>query len=294
MFDFLSEKFSSIFTKIVGQKHLDQSNIEETLSKVRQALIESDVPFDVVDTFVKEIKEDVVGKKILASLTPAQQLMQVVHDKLIKFLSDDKQETAFSFQIPSTILLMGLQGSGKTTTAAKLAQHLINQAEQKGKKRRIMLASVDYYRPAAIEQLRVLSSQITIEKSEIIFYKSDSNDVLKATEDINSKAKQMQVDILILDTAGRLHVDSNLLEELKQVSNIVLPKYKLLVLDSMTGQESLNIAQKFSEIIGFDGSILTKMDSQTRSGAAFAFRYVLKKPVLFVGSGEKLDDLRTI
>jgi signal recognition particle subunit SRP54 len=183
---------------------------------------------------------------------------------------------------------MGLQGSGKTTTIAKLANWVMQQAQKRGKKRRILLASVDFYRPAAIDQLEILSKQIATD-----FYRAKNTSVVKAAKEIYDYFKANHYEILFLDTAGRLHIDPDMMKELVEINHALTPKHKILVLDAMTGQESLNVAKTFDTQVGFDTAILTKMDSDTRGGAAFAFKYAIKKPISFVGSGEKIDDLET-
>lgn len=286
MFDFLSNKFANLFSRLTGQTKLTQKNIEETMQKVRDAMLEADVPFSVVDTFLNEISEEVVGQKLLTtSLKPGEHLIKIVHDKLLAFLGG-QDSSAFAFQIPSTLMLMGLQGSGKTTTAAKLAYFIKKQAENRGKSRTILLASIDFYRPAAIDQLEILAN-----KHGFSFYRSSYTDPLKAALDINAYGKQHGFDIVILDTAGRMHVDAVMMQEIQSVDQKLQPKYKFLVLDAMTGQESLRVAQSFQEGVGFTAAILSKMDSETRAGCALAFRYCLKKPILFVGTGEKPSDL---
>ncbi len=287
MFDFLSDKFSSLFSRLTGQNKLTQQNMQETLQKVKDALLEADVPYQVVETFLKEVSDEVVGQKVLtASLKPGEHLIKIVHDKLTDFLGGTVGPDVMSFQIPSVIMLMGLQGSGKTTTIAKLAYFIQKQAEKRGKKRTILFASVDFYRPAAIDQLEILAGQVGVN-----FYRSPLQDVLAAAQDTIRYAKNNGYEHLFLDTAGRMHIDSAMLEELRQLDLKVQPKYKYLVLDAMTGQESLRVAQAFEDSVGFHGAILTKMDSDTRAGAAFAFRYTMKKPILFIGSGEKIADL---
>lgn len=286
MFDFLSKKFSSIFSKLTGQDKLTEKNIDDTLLKVSQALLEADVPYDVAQDFTKNVKSEAVGHKIFASLKPSEQFMKIVHDKMVDFLGGAALKVDFTFDIPSIVMVMGLQGSGKTTTIAKLAYYLNNLAQKKGKKRKVLLASVDFYRPAAIEQLEILAKQ-----AGVSFYRSPKLDPVIAAEDIIKHYQTQHYDILFLDTAGRLHVDNNMLEELRNINIKIKPKYKLLVIDAMTGQESLKVAQSFENNVGFNGVILTKVDSQARSGLAFAFKYVLKKPILFTGSGEKLEDL---
>ncbi|MBA3954031.1 signal recognition particle protein [Candidatus Dependentiae bacterium] len=286
MFDFLSQKISSIFTRLTGQDRLTEKNIDETLTKVQDSLLEADVPYDVVEQFIAQIKHEVVGQKIFASLKPAELLMKIVHDKVIHFLGGQASETQFAFQMPATVMMIGLQGSGKTTTIAKLVNFVQEQAQKRGKARRIMVGSVDFYRPAAIDQLEILAKQVGA-----LFYRSSLTDPVAAAQDILKHSQQEQCDLLFLDTAGRLHVDTTMLEELHQIDVKVKPKYKLLVVDAMTGQESLKVAQAFEQKIGFLGAILSKMDSDTRGGVAFAFKYALKKPILFIGTGEKIDDL---
>lgn len=286
MFDFLSQKFSSIFSGFTREKKLTQENIQEALTKVHDALLEADVPYEVIEKFIEEVKKEVLGAKLTASLKPSEMLLKIVHDKLLSFMGGASSQESISFDIPSTVMVMGLQGSGKTTTIAKLVRYVTEQAQKKGKTRRVMVASVDFYRPAAIDQLEILARQ-----TGALFYRSPLTDPVAAAQDIVKQAQQQHVDILFLDTAGRLHVDDAMLNELKSIVERVKPKYKLLVIDAMTGQESLKIAQTFEQKIGFMGAILTKLDSDTRGGVAFAFRYAVKKPILFVTVGEKSEDL---
>lgn len=288
MFDFLSKKFSSIFSHMTGQDRLTEKNINETLTKVQDALLEADVPYEVVQAFIEQIKQEVIGQKVFASLKPSEQLMKIVHDRVLKFLGGQTQvtETHFAFQIPSVVMMLGLQGAGKTTTIAKLAHYIQESAKKRGKARRIMVASVDFYRPAAIEQLEILAK-----KAGVLFYRSNFTNPVEAAQDCVKKAQQEQCDILFLDTAGRLHVDNQMLEELRLIDTKIKPKYKLLVIDAMTGQESLKVAKAFEQVIDFTGAILTKMDSDARGGVAFAFKYMLKKPILFIATGEKIQDL---
>lgn len=295
MFSFLADKFSSIFATITNKGYFSEQNMQEALSQVRTALLEADVPVSVADIFIEQIKAEVLGKKILSSLKPADQLIKIVHDALVSFLSGGHPvspkgyaETGpqFSFQLPATVMVFGLQGSGKTTSIAKMARYMQKQAEKRGKKRQILLASVDFYRPAAVDQLEILAQQVGA-----LFYRSAYTDPVKAALDIQAYAKAHSIELLFLDTAGRLHVDAPMLDELKQLSQAVQPRYKIMVLDAMTGQESLKVAQAFDLAVGYQYALLSKMDSQTRGGAAFAFRYAQKKPILFVGSGEKIDDL---
>lgn len=284
MFDFLSQKFSSLFSGFGDSKKLTEQNIQETLDSVEQALLEADVPYGVVQTFIGSIKQEVVGQKIVNALKPAEQLMMVVQRKTVEFLGGN--DAAFSFSFPLTMMVMGLQGSGKTTTIGKLAYKIKKDAEKDKIVRKILVGSVDFYRPAAIDQLEVLARQV-----DISFYRAQSSDPVMAAKEIMSFGKDNGFDVILLDTAGRLHIDNTMLQELQEIDALLRPSYKVLVLDAMTGQESLAVAKAFDDTIGFQGAVLTKMDSDTRGGAAFAFRFVLKKPIVFVGEGEKVTDL---
>jgi len=289
MFDFLSSKFSTVFNWMSGKHRLSKANIETALEQVKDALLQADVPFSVVNDFLSELSATVIGQKVHEKLNPGNHFVKTVNEALVNFLGGGTApgrdtfipKEGIAFQYPSVIMVMGLQGSGKTTTIAKLAHRI-----KKKKPRRILLASVDFYRPAAVEQLEILSKQVGVD-----FYRSESTNPVEAARDILNHYKQNRYELLFLDTAGRLHVDAPMMEELQKISKIVSPKHSFIVLDSMTGQESLNVAKTFHESIGFDSAILTKMDSDTRGGAAFAFRYILKKPISFVGTGEKADDL---
>ncbi len=286
MFDFLSKKFSSVFSRLTGKGALTEKNIQEALEKVRDALLEADVPQKLVQEFIQSIQKEVVGQKVTASLKPGEQFIKVVHERLLHFLGGDQSGINFSFQIPSTVMVMGLQGSGKTTTLAKLAHFIKKEAKNRSKDRKILFGSVDFYRPAAIDQLELLAKQVGVD-----FYRSSSTDPVAAAQEISAHACEGRYEIVFLDTAGRLHVDNQMLKELQEVDSVFRPKYKLLVLDAMTGQESLNVAEAFAQTVNFHSVILTKMDSDSRGGAAFAFRYALKKPILFVGTGEKVDEI---
>lgn len=284
MFDFLSQRFSSIFEAISGNRNLSEKNIAETLEKVKHALIDADVPFGLVEQFIQEIKTDAIGSKVLSSLKPGEQFIKIVYEKLTKLLGDKTIE--FSFQLPATVLVMGLQGSGKTTTIAKLGSWAAEQAKKRGKKRNILFASVDFHRPAAIDQLEILAQQI-----QVSFYRSSHTDPIKAALDIQAYARKNSFELLFLDTAGRLHINNEMMQELVAIDQQLKPTYKLLVLDAMTGQESGAVASAFGQSVGYQYAILSKMDSQTRGGAAFAFRYSQKKQIIFLGIGEKPTDL---
>ncbi len=264
---------------------MTESLLEQAMVQVRDALLEADVPYDTIEQFAAEVKKEAVGQKLVGSMKPSEQLVKIVHDKLVAFLGGSSTQ-GFSFQLPATIMVMGLQGSGKTTTIGKLALMIKEQAEARKKQRTIMVASVDFYRPAAVDQLEILAQQ-----AGVLFYRSPETDPIAAVRDIKRQAKKELVDVLLLDTAGRLHVDESMLDELALIDKALVPKYKILVLDAMMGQESLSVAKTFNERIGFMGALLTKMDSDTRGGVAFAFRYALDKPIIFAATGEKLADI---
>ncbi len=288
MFTFLSQKFSGVLKWLNNKGRLTEENINQALSDVRTALLEADVPLDIVEAFLDEIKKDAIGKNVHKDLNPGQQFIKIVHDKLLEFLGGRNALTSFSFQIPSVIMVMGLQGSGKTTTVAKLAHEVMRHAQQRGKKRHILLGSVDFYRPAAVEQLSILANSIGVS-----FYKAPSADPITAAQQIYDYFKANHFDHLFLDTAGRLHIDAEMMSELVTINKKLAPKHKILVLDAMTGQESLHVATAFDKAVGFDVAVLSKMDSDARGGAAFAFRYALKKPIAWVGIGEKVEDLES-
>lgn len=262
---------------MTGKHKLSEKNIEEALEQVKTALLEADVPYSAVTDFLKQVSSEVMGQKVHEKLNPGTHFIKIVKDKLLFFLGS--QNSTVNFTPRSVITVMGLQGSGKTTTVAKIAYRI-----KKGKK--VLVASVDFYRPAAIDQLETLAKQ-----NSINFYRATTTDPIEATKEIINYFKNDRFDVLFLDTAGRLHVDVPMMEELKKVKAIINPTYSFLVLDSMTGQESLNVAQEFEKNVGFQSAILTKMDSDTRGGAAFAFRYVMNKEISFIGTGEKIDDL---
>lgn len=284
MFNFLSDRFSSIFQSISGNRHLSEKNMAETIDKIKDALIDADVPYELVMKFIDELRVEAVGTQVLKSLKPGEQLIKIVHDKLTILLGGKQEE--FAFQFPATVMVMGLQGSGKTTTIAKLAWWALEQAKKRGKKRNILFGSVDFYRPAAIDQLEILAQQINV-----AFYRSKHTDPVKAAQDIQAYARTHSFELLFLDTAGRLHIDNQMMQELHEINGAVQPRYKFLVLDAMTGQESGAVAQTFEQSIGYQYAILSKMDSETRGGATFAFKYAQQKPILFVGSGEKVENL---
>lgn len=281
MFDFLANKFSSVFSSLTGNSKLTEKNIDTSLTKLKEALLEADVPYAVADTFLVEVKQEVLGQDVLKSLKPDEQFIKIVHDKMVHFLGGTQKE--LDLKKTSIVMVMGLQGSGKTTTIAKLAHFYKKKGYAK-----ILVGSVDYYRPAAIDQLQILAQQTNVD-----FYRAQSNDPVQAANEIVQEFKKSKADLLLLDTAGRMHIDNQMLSELQEISSSIQPDIKLLVLDAMTGQESLRVAQAFQDSIGFNGAVLSKMDSESKGGAAFTFAYTLKKPIYFVGTGEKPTDFES-
>lgn len=288
MFDFLSQKFSGVLEWLKGKSSLSPQDVEKALTQINEALIDADVPLNVVQDFLSRVQGQLNGHKLQGKLNPGEQVIKVVYEQILDFLGGKGTLEGITFAIPSVTLVMGLQGSGKTTTTAKLVNWVTKEAAKRGKKRKILIASVDFYRPAAIDQLETLAKQVGVD-----FYRAQSTSVTRATSEIVQYAKSNLYELLFLDTAGRLHIDEQMMSELKEVVRLAEPKQKILILDAMTGQESLRVAESFDKAVGFNGAILTKMDSETRGGASFAFKYVLKKPIYFVGAGEKINDLET-
>jgi len=286
MFDFLSKTLSSIFSGISHKGKVTETNIQDSLQKIQEALLQADVPHEVAVGFVDQVQKKVVGTKLIGSLRPGEMFVKSVHDQMLAFLGGAYAQESFIFQMPAVVMVMGLQGSGKTTFLAKLAHFIQKQAEKRGKKRHILLASLDYYRPAAIDQLKILADQVGVD-----FYKATSTTVIQGAHEILARMKQGGYELLLLDTAGRLHVDEAMMRELVEIEKIMKPKYKYMVLDAMTGQESLKVAKTFDAHVGFQYAVLSKMDSDTKGGAAFSFRHTLQKPILFSGIGEKIEDL---
>lgn len=286
MFDFLSQKFSSIFESLTGKTIINGDTIDTVLAQVKEALLHADVTYSVAEDFCGFVKKGLENKRNTGGLKADEYITKVVYEQLAAFLGNETS-VSFAFQFPSVVLVMGLQGSGKTTTVGKLAHMVVQEARVKNKQRAVLVGSVDFYRPAAIDQLEIVAEQ-----AGASFYRAKSGDPVVAAEEIYHVYKNGRFELLLLDTAGRLHVDERMLLELKKIEQLLSPRYKILVLDAMTGQESLRVAKTFDEQIGFNGAILTKMDSDARGGAAFAFRYALKKPIFFAGFGEKIEDLQ--
>ena len=280
MFDTLSDKLQSALGDLRGRGTLDEETISRAMREVRLALLEADVNFDVVKQFVAHVRERALGQDVLKSLTPGQQVVKIVHEELTELMGSGSSKLAFSPRPPTTILLAGLQGSGKTTAAGKLALLLANDG------RKPALVAADLQRPAAIEQLIQLGAQVGVP-----VYADERSDPVKAVHDGIERAKADGRDVVILDTAGRLHVDEALMEELAAVRREAKPTNVLLVLDAMTGQEAVNVALAFQERVDFDGVLMTKLDGDARGGAALSVKAVTGKPIKLASVGEKLDAL---
>jgi len=280
MLDSLSTRLQAIFDKLGGRGRLSEENIQEALREVRVALLEADVNFKVVRAFVDRVRTRAVGQDVLASLTPAQQVVKVVHGELVELLGGSGHRLAMASHPPTVIMLMGLQGSGKTTTAAKLARLYTKQGQHP------LLAAADTQRPAAMEQLRTLGAQIGVPVTG-----APGQTPLEICRAARAEAAARGLTPLILDTAGRLHIDEALLGELQAIRREVAPHHVLLVVDAMTGQDAVTVADRFNQVVGIDAVILTKLDGDSRGGAALSVRHVTGRPIAFVGVGEKTDAL---
>ena len=280
-FEGLSSRLQEITRKIRGKARITESDLKEMLREVKLALLEADVNYKIVKDFIATIQEKALGQDVLKSLTPGQQVVKIVKDELVELLGGQTSQINFTPNPPTIIMLVGLQGSGKTTTAGKLANILRKQ----GKKP--LLVACDVYRPAAIKQLQVVGAQLNIP----VFANENSKDVVHIARQALSVAMSKLNDVVILDTAGRLHIDEELMQELKNLKTNIKPHEILLVVDSMTGQDAVNVAQSFSDNVGIDGIILTKLDGDTRGGAALSVKKVTGKPIKFAATGEKLSDI---
>jgi signal recognition particle subunit SRP54 len=280
MLDSLTNRLTGILDRLRGFGRLTEENIQEALREVRVALLEADVNFKVVKGFIDRVRVKAVGQDVLQSLTPGQQVVKVVRDELVELLGGSAHRLAMASNPPTVMMLVGLQGSGKTTSAAKLARHFQKQGQHP------LLAAVDVYRPAAVEQLQTLGAQLGI---PVVGEATQRPvDICAAARD---EAARRGLSPLILDTAGRLHIDEEMLEELRAIKRAVGPHHVLLVVDAMTGQDAVTVAEKFNAAIGIDAVILTKMDGDARGGAAFSVRQVTGRPIAFVGVGEKTEAL---
>ena len=280
-FEGLSSRLQEITRKIRGKARITESDLKEMLREVKLALLEADVNYKIVKEFISTIQEKALGQDVMKSLTPGQQVVKIVKDELVNLLGEKESKVNFTPNPPTIVMLVGLQGSGKTTTAGKLA----NLFRKQGKKP--LLVACDIYRPAAIKQLQVVGAQLNIP----VYSNENSKDVVQISKQAINVAMSKLNDVIILDTAGRLQIDEALMQELQNVKNGVHPHETLLVVDSMTGQEAVNVAQTFNEKVGIDGIILTKLDGDTRGGAALSVKKVTGKPIKFAATGEKLSDI---
>jgi signal recognition particle subunit SRP54 len=281
MFDNLTEKLGESIKRLRGHGKITEANIKEALREVRLSLLEADVNYNVVKDFINAVKERALGQEVVSSVTPAQLIVKIFYDELVKLMGGEAAELELSGPPPVVIMLAGLQGSGKTTTAAKLARRLADKG------RRPYLVPADVYRPAAIEQLKILGEQLGFP----VFPSRTDQDPVDICIQARQEALGKGCDTLLVDTAGRLHVDQELMQELKNIKARVQPRHILLVVDSMTGQDAVNVADAFNQDLDISGVILTKSDGDARGGAALSIKAVCGKPILFVGTGEKLGDL---
>ena len=280
-FEGLSSRLQEITRKIRGKARITESDLKEMLREVKLALLEADVNYKIVKEFISSIQEKALGQDVMKSLPPGQQVIKIVKDEMVELLGGTESKINFTSNPPTVIMLVGLQGSGKTTTAGKLA----NLLRKQGKKP--LLVACDVYRPAAIKQLQVVGAQLNIP----VYSNETTKDVVRIAKQGIETAISKLNDVVILDTAGRLHIDDELMQELKNVKTSVRPHEILLVVDSMTGQDAVNIAQSFNEAVGIDGVVLTKLDGDTRGGAALSVKKVTGKPIKFAATGEKLSDI---
>ena len=281
IFEGLAEKLQDTFKKLSGKGKLNEKDVKGALREVKMALLEADVNYKVVKDFIKRIEERAVGSEVMESLTPAQQVIKIVNDELSDLMGGSRTEINLSDNPPTTIMLVGLQGAGKTTFAGKLARSYKNEGKQP------LLAAGDIYRPAAIKQLQVLGDRLEVPVFSMGDKKEPSDIAKGAVSAANSKGN----DVVIFDTAGRLHIDEEMMDELKEIKTAIKPDEILLVVDAMTGQDAVNVAENFDDVLGIDGVALTKLDGDARGGAALSIKAVTGKPIKFVGTGEKLADM---
>jgi signal recognition particle subunit SRP54 len=285
MFENLSQKLESALQSVTGQGRIDEVNIAETMREIRRALLNADVNYQVAKEFTDNVKERATDEEVLTSVTPGQQFTKIVHDELTQVLGGEHEEIEMAETPPTVILIAGLQGSGKTTFCAKLARHF----RKKG--RAPLLAASDVYRPAAVDQLKTLADQVNVpvysieEDGEIV------EDAVRVADEAVTEARKTARDVVIIDTAGRMHIDEAMMQEVEDIKTTVEPNETLFVVDSMTGQDAVNTAKEFNERIDYDGVVLTKLDGDTRGGAALSIRTVVNKPIKFASTGEKLDAL---
>ena len=281
MFDTLSERLSRTIKDLRGQGRLTEKNIESAMREVRMALLEADVALPVVRDFIEHVRQRAIGEEVMTSLNPGQAVVKIVEEKLISLMGEVNTSINFNTQPPAVIMMAGLQGAGKTTTVGKLARYL-----KEKEKKKILVVSCDVYRPAAIEQLKVLANEIDVE-----FYPSEKNqDPVNIAKQVLDYARKQNFDGLLVDTAGRLHIDDEMMEEIKRLHDVLTPSDTLFVVDSMMGQDAVNAARAFDEALPLTGVVLTKTDGDARGGAALSVRHVTGKPIMFIGTGEKTSE----
>ncbi len=285
MFESLSQKLEGALQSVTGQGRIDEVNVAETMREIRRALLNADVNYKVAKEFTDNVKEAATGEDVLTSVTPGEQLTKIMHDELTRVLGGEHEEIAMADTPPTVVLVAGLQGSGKTTFCAKLARHFRKEG------RAPLLAASDVYRPAAVDQLKTLADQVNVpvysieENGEIV------EDAVRVADEAVTEARNTARDIVIIDTAGRMHIDEEMMQEVADIKETVDPNETLFIVDSMTGQDAVNTAKEFNERIDYDGVVLTKLDGDTRGGAALSIRTVVDKPIKFASTGEKLDAL---
>jgi signal recognition particle subunit SRP54 len=285
MFENLSQKLESALQSVTGQGRIDEVNIAETMREIRRALLNADVNYQVAKEFTDNVKERATDEEVLTSVTPGQQFTKIVHDELTQVLGGEHEEIEMAETPPTVILIAGLQGSGKTTFCAKLARHF----RKKG--RAPLLAASDVYRPAAVDQLKTLADQVNVPVYSIEEDGQIVEDAVRVADEAVTEARKTARDVVIIDTAGRMHIDEAMMQEVEDIKTTVEPNETLFVVDSMTGQDAVNTAKEFNERIDYDGVVLTKLDGDTRGGAALSIRTVVNKPIKFASTGEKLDAL---
>ncbi|MCH7516860.1 MAG: signal recognition particle protein, partial [Bacteroidetes bacterium] len=280
MFEDLSLKLETALKKIKGQGKLTEKNISDSLREIRRVLLDADVNYKVAKQFIENVSAKALGEEVIASISPGHLITKIINDELTQLLGGNQQELKINASGISVILVVGLQGSGKTTFSVKLAKHL------KQKNRKLLLVAADVYRPAAIEQLSLLGKQIDVK-----VFKIDEQDAIKVVKEGLKFSKENRLDTIIIDTAGRLHIDKEMMNEVTSIKELANPDETLFVVDSMTGQDAVNSAKVFNDSVDFDGIVLTKLDGDARGGAALSIRSVVGKPIKFISNGEKLDSL---
>lgn len=280
MFDQISDRFNSLLRNLRGLGKITDKNIEDTSREIRRILLEADVNITVTKNFVQKVKDRSIGTKVVKSIKPGEQFIKIIHDELVSLFGDQNSELDISNQNCNVLLLAGLQGSGKTTTCAKLAKKILDQGKS------VLLVAADVYRPGAIKQLKILAERINVP-----VFESNASDPVKICSDALEEAKANKIDCIILDTAGRLHIDGEMMLEIQQISESVKPSETLFIADGMTGQDAVNSAKAFNEALEITGIILTKMDGDARGGAAVSIASVINKPVKFIGISEKINGI---